>query len=388
MFSVLVHSASWLFALLALCGLGYLGLSLYSEWRFLGQRARHAAPSADGFTPPISILKPLRGADRQMYESFRSHCLQNYPVYEIVFGVNQADDEAVAEVERLKQEFPRHDIRLLVCPEPTGTNRKVSNLVAMLKAARYEHIVINDSDILVAPDYLRRIVAPMRDEHVGMVTALYRAQAGAGLASRMEAVTIASDFAGGVLCALTLDGGMSFGLGSTMAFPRRAAEAIGGLETLLDHLADDHELGKRIHKAGYKVVLSEVVVETFLPDYGFAAMFRHQLRWARTMRDLRRAGYAGVLMTFGLPWAVLAAVLAGGAPWSLWLLAMLAAARFASAMVLCGPVLNDSSAMKDLWLVPARDFVGLAVWFAAFGGNTIEWRGEKFHLKNGKLTRM
>lgn len=388
MLNALLHLASWFIAVLALCGLGYLGLSLYSEWRFLRQRAHTAASPANGFTPPISILKPLRGTDRQMYESFRSHCSQDYPRYEIVFGVNQADDEAVTEVERLQREFPQHDIRLLVCPAPTGMNRKVSNLVEMLKVAKYEHIVINDSDILVEPDYLRRIVAPLRDEQVGMVTALYRARAGAGLASRMEAVTIASDFAGGVLCALTLDGGMSFGLGSTMAFPRRAAQAIGGLETLLDHLADDHELGKRIHEAGYKVVLSEVVVETFLPDYGFVAMFRHQLRWARTMRDLRRAGYAGVLMTFGLPWAVLAAALAGGAAWSLWLLVVLAAARLASAVTLCGPVLKDKSAMKDLWLVPARDFVGLAVWFAAFGGNTIEWRGERFRLKDGKLTRM
>ncbi|MDR3762976.1 MAG: bacteriohopanetetrol glucosamine biosynthesis glycosyltransferase HpnI [Acidobacteriota bacterium] len=392
MSNAVIHLASWFFALLALCGLGYLVLSLFSEWRFLRQRAQIAAPKdaadADAFTPPVSILKPLRGTDRQMYESFRSHCLQDYPCYEIVFGVNQADDEAVAEVERLKQEFPRHDIHLLVCPEPTGTNRKVSNLVAMLEAARYGHIVINDSDILVEPDYLRRIVAPLRDEQVGLVTALYRAQAGAGLASRTEAVTIASDFAGGVLCAVTLDGGMTFGLGSTMAFPRRAAQAIGGLETLLDHLADDHELGKRIYQAGYKVVLSDVVVETFLPDYGFGDMFRHQLRWARTMRDLRRAGYAGVLMTFGLPWAVLAAILAGGAAWSLWLLAVVAAARFASAVVLCGPVLKDKSAMRDLWLVPVRDFVGLAVWFAAFGGNTIEWRGEQFHLKDGKLTRL
>ncbi len=391
MFNVLIHLAAWFFALLALCGLGYLGLSLWSEWQFLRQRAQIAAPkdaAANDFTPPVSILKPLRGTDRQMVESFRSHCLQDYPRYEIVFGVNRADDEAVAEVERLQKEFPQHDIRLLVCPEPTGTNRKVSNLVEMMKAARYDYIVINDSDIRVEKDYLRRIVAPLLDEQVGMVTALYRARAGERLASRMEATTIATDFAGGVLCAVTLDGGMTFGLGSTMAFPRRAAEAIGGLETLLDHLADDHELGKRIYEAGYKVVLSDVVVETFLPDYGFGDMFRHQLRWARTMRDLRRAGYAGVLMTFGLPWAVLAAILSGGAVWSLKLLAVLAAARFASAIVLCGPVLRDKATMRDLWLVPLRDFVGLAVWFAAFGGNTIKWRGEQFHLKNGKLTRI
>ena len=149
-----------------------------------------------------------------------------------------------------------------------------------------------------------------------MVTCLYRAEAGRSLASRMEAVTIATDFAGGVLCAVELEGGLHFGLGSTLAFPRAAAEAIGGLEALVEYLADDHELGRMIADAGYKVVLSEVVVETFLPEYGWRAMFEHQLRWARTVRDLRKWGYVGVLLTFGLPWAMAAAVCAGGATWS------------------------------------------------------------------------
>jgi ceramide glucosyltransferase len=223
---------------------------------------------------------------------------------------------------------------------------------------------------------------------VGMVTALYRAEAGRSLASRMEAVTISTDFAGGLLCAMELEGGLHFGLGSTLAFPREAAEAIGGLEVLVDYLADDHELGRMIADAGYKVVLSESVVETFLPDYGWRAMFQHQLRWARTIRDLRKWGYLGVLMTFGLPWAMLAALCARGAAWSLALLTVVAAARFASAATLCGPVLHDHQTMRDLWLIPARDAVGVAIWFASFAGDTIVWRGERFHLKDGKLTKV
>ncbi|MGC2209572.1 MAG: bacteriohopanetetrol glucosamine biosynthesis glycosyltransferase HpnI [Candidatus Korobacteraceae bacterium] len=392
MLKPLIHFAAYGFALLALCGLGYLMLSLWSEWRFL-QRRRPARtqPAADRpagcFTPPVSILKPLRGTDRQMHESFRSHCLQDYPQYEIVFGVNDANDEAVAEVERLRLEFPEHEIRLVICPEPMGSNRKVSNLAQMMKTARYEHIVVNDSDIRVERDYLQRILAPMQDAQVGMVTCLYRAEAGRSLASRMEAVTIATDFAGGVLCAVELEGGLHFGLGSTLAFPRAAADAIGGLEALVEYLADDHELGRMIADAGYKVVLSEVVVETFLPEYGWRAMFQHQLRWARTVRDLRKWGYVGVLLTFGLPWAMAAAVCAGGAPWSLALLAAVAVARFASGYLLCGPILNDRQTIADLWLIPARDVVGFAIWFASFGGDTIVWRGERFHLKDGKLTR-
>ncbi len=387
MLKPLIHFAAYGFALLALCGLGYLMLSLWSEWRFLKRRRAAGAQAVGGFTPPVSILKPLRGTDRQMYESFRSHCLQDYPRYEIVFGVNDANDEAVAEVERLRREFPAHEIRLVVCPEPMGSNRKVSNLAQMMREAKYEYIVVNDSDIRVERDYLRRIVAPMEDGRTGMVTCLYRAEAGRSLASRMEAVTIATDFAGGVLCAVELEGGLHFGLGSTLAFPRAAAEAIGGLEALVEYLADDHELGRMIAEAGYKVVLSEVVVETFLPEYGWRAMFEHQLRWARTVRDLRKWGYVGVLLTFGLPWAMAAAVCAGGAAWSLVLLGAVTAARFASGYLLCGLILNDRQTLGDLWLIPARDVVGVAIWFASFGGDTIVWRGEKFHLKDGKLTR-
>jgi ceramide glucosyltransferase len=345
-----------------------------------------------------------------MYESFRSHCLQDYPQYEIIFGVNRASDEAVAEVERLQREFPKHEIRLVVCSEGTaplkpteglngppadglngppaqGANRKVCNLVQMMRAAKYGHIVINDSDIRVERDYLRRVVAPMEDARVGMVTALYRAEGGRSLASRMEAITIATDFAGGVLCAMELEGGLHFGLGSTLAFPRAAAEAIGGLEALVDYLADDHELGRMIGEAGYEVVLADTVVETYLPEYGWRAMFEHQLRWARTIRDLRKGGYIGVLLTFGLPWALAAALCAGGTGWSLGLLAVVAAARFISGYVLCGAVLGDRRTMRDLWLIPARDAVGVAIWFASFGGDTIVWRGERFHLKDGKLTR-
>jgi ceramide glucosyltransferase len=387
MLKIFLHLLGYLFALLALCGLGYLLLSLWSEWRFLVRRGAARLQPAGEYTPSVSILKPLRGTDRQMYESFRSHCLQDYPQYEIIFGVNDANEEAVAEVERLLREFPGHDIRLVVCPEALGTNRKVSNLTQMMREAKYGHVLINDSDIRVPRDYLRRIFAPMEDARVGLVTALYRAEAGRSIASRMEAITIATDFAGGVLCAVELEGGLHFGLGSTLAFPRAAAEAIGGLATLLDHLADDHELGRRISEAGYKVVLSDVVVETFLPEYKFRAMFEHQLRWARTVRDLRKHGYIGVLLTFGLPWAMAAVLCAGGAAWSLILLGTVGLARFVSGYVLCGPILDDRQTLGDLWLIPARDVVGVAIWFASFGGNTIVWRGERFHLKDGKLTR-
>jgi len=373
-----------IFATLALCGAGYLVLTLWSAFRFLG-RPRLASGE---FTPPVTLLKPLHGADRDMYEALRSHCLQDYPDYEIVFGVSDPADAAVAEVERLRREFPERNISLAICPRALGANGKVSNLIQMMAHARHSFILINDSDIRVEPDYLRRVMAPFAGERVGMVTALYRAHAGNTLASRLEAVIIGTDFAGGVLSAIQLEGGLHFALGSTLAIRRKVLEEIGGLEPLLDYLADDYELGYRTSRAGYEVALAATVVDTHLPGYTFAAMFQHQLRWARTVRDKRHWGYLGVLATYALPWAVLAALFAKGAAWSLLLLGGVAVLRMLSAWVLCGPVLHDSRTLRDLWLVPLRDFTGVFIWIATYAGNTVTWRGDVFHLKDGKLTRV
>ena len=238
-----------------------------------------------------------------MYESFRSHCLQDYPEYEIIFGVSDPADPAIELVERLKQEFPQRAIRLVICSRNLGTNTKVSNLAQMLTQAKYENILVNDSDIRVEPDYLRRVIAPLADNEIGLVTCLYRGIASPTLGSRLESIGISTDFAAGVLTARQLEGGIRFGLGSTLAFRRRDLEAIGGFEAFVDYLADDYEIGKRIAQRGLKVKLSEVVVETFLPAYTLRQFLDHQLRWGRAVRDSRRGGYLGLVLTFGLPWA-------------------------------------------------------------------------------------
>ena len=319
-----------------------------------------------------------------MYESFRSHCLQDYPRYELIFGVNRADDEAVAEVERLQHEFPAHDIRLMICAAPTGANRKVSSLVQMLRLARYDHILINDSDIRVPSDYLRRIMAPFAGSQVGMVTSLYRANTSHRLVPRLEALDISTDFFAGVLAARQLEG-IHFALGSTLAIPRWALNAIGGFEPLLDYLADDFELGARVAAGGYQVVLSDVVVETHVPDYTLHAYWDHQLRWARCKRDSRRRGYLGVALTFGLPWALLVLALAphDKAAWAL--LAIAAALRLVLALVVGRWILRDPKIPGDLWMLPFRDVLGLAIWAASYTGHTIAWRGDQFVLESGKL---
>src|ERR1035437_4599692 len=196
--------------------------------------------------PPVSILKPLKGTDPDIYESFRSHCLQDYPEYEIIFGVSDPDDPAVASVQQLQREFPNHAIRLIVSPNQLGANVKVSNLEQMVQVARYQHLLVNDSDIRVEPDYLRRVIAPLADENVGMVTCLYRGVAASTFGSQLESLGISTDFCPWVLVARQLEGGLRFGLGATLAFRRIDLERIGGFQAIVDFLADDYELGRRI----------------------------------------------------------------------------------------------------------------------------------------------
>src|SRR6266853_5576618 len=347
---------------LAMCGMGFYLLCLWSA-RSVHRTASLQTPAV---TPPVTILKPLRGVDPQMYESFRSHCVQDYPEYEIIFGVSEADDPAVDAVHQLMQEFPNCKIQLVVCPQVLGNNRKTSNLVQMLPHAQHDNILINDSDIFVTPDYLRRVMAPFASEKVGMVTCPYRGIAADTLGSKLESIGISTDFIAGVLVARQIEGGIHFALGSTLAMSRTALDAIGGLRPLVDYLADDFELGFRIAKAGFEVVLADVVVETHLPAYTFRQFFEHQLRWARSTRDSRRMGYLGLLLTFGLPWAMIAVALAGGAWWSWSTLAAAAALRAAVAIKVGVGVVHDRAVWRHLWLIPLRDLVAFGVWFASF----------------------
>jgi ceramide glucosyltransferase len=323
-----------------------------------------------------------------MYESLRSHCLQDYPEYEIIFGVSDPHDRAVELVTRLRAEFPQRAIQLFICGRDLGANAKVSNLAQMLAPARYEHLIVGDSDIRVEPDYLRRVMAPLSEPHVGLVTCLYRGIPARTLGSQLESLGISTDFAPGVLAARQLEGGIRFGLGSTLAFRRSDLDAIGGFEALVDYLADDYEIGKRLADRGVKVELSEVVVETFLPAYTLSQFVDHQLRWGRTVRDSRRGGYIGLALTFGLPWAVLALLSGYGALWTWILLAVVISLRIDVAVVAGWLVLRDRRALTLLPLLPIRDFIALLVWMAGLAGHTVIWRGARFKLKDGRLTRV
>jgi len=390
MIHIIIRTIQIVSTMFALAGAGYYLVCLWSARSYLREtRLRLQEHAALGVSlPPVSILKPLKGMDPWIYESFRSHCDQDYPEeYEIIFGVSEPDDPAVAIVRRLQQEFPQKRIELIVCSERLGVNVKVSNLVQMLRSARYDTLLVNDSDIRVDPSYLRRVVTPLNDPRIGMVTCLYRGIAAATLGSCLEALGISTDFAPGVLVARSMEGGVRFGLGSTLVFRRRELQAIGGFEALLDYLADDYELGKRIHDLGRRVELSETVVETFLPAYSLTNFFQHQLRWGRAIRDSRRGGYIGLLFTFGLPWSLLAAIANYREIWAWVLLAVVAILRAVVGLVVGGRVLGDQQVLGWLFILPLRDLIAVLVWIASFGGNTINWRGDAFTLKNGRLVQ-
>jgi ceramide glucosyltransferase len=326
-------------AVLAVAGTGYFALTIWAAKRYLASLRR---PSNSRFAPPVSILKSLKGVDPHMYAAFRSHCVLDYPEYEVLFGVQDPKEPALTLVQRLKEEF----------------------------------------------HYLSRVLAPFAAPDVGMVTALYRALPGKTLGSRLEALGLASEFAGAVLLAREMEGGIRFGLGATLATTKTAVQEIGGLEAIVDYIADDYELGARIAAKGHRIELAQTIVETALPDYSFGEFWSHQLRWARTVKACRPAQYLGLLFTLGLPWGVLA-VIVSPINWWTWLVFGIAAVtRFASAWYVPTHVLRDDYVVRDLWLVPMRDFVALAIWVASYMGNTVEWRGMRFKLRKGKLERV
>ena len=372
-------------ALLALAGAAYFGLSVWAARRF---KRKSVTVVASDFAPPVSLLKSLKGLDPHMYAAFRSHCLQDYGEYELLFGVSDPNDPALELVARLQREFPQRAVRVVACPTSLGLNGKVSTLAQLLPQARYEHILINDSDIVAGPDYLRRVMREFAGENVGMVTTLYRGLAGKTLPSKIEALGLSTDFMGGVLVAREMEGGVRFALGATIATTRSVLREIGGLEALVDHLGDDYELGARTAAAGYKVELADAVVETALPDYTWREFWAHQMRWARNVKDRRRAQYFGLIVTFGLAWGILAVLAAPQAWWTWVALAIVALLRISAAIAIGRGVLDDPSVLHDLWLLPPRDFAVLGVWLASFAGDEIEWRGLKFRVRDGKLERM
>ncbi len=361
----------------------YYLLAIFAARRFF----RAAPPRNIDFTPPVSILKPVRGLDPDAYENFASFCRLDYPEYEIIFCVADEVDPAVPVVEKLKQDFPQRAIRLLIGTETIGANAKVNKLARLAREARHELLVMSDSDIVAAPDYLRAVVAPFRDEQVGAVTCMYRGITAPQIWPEMEAIGATSDFFAAVIVARQLRG-VDFGLGATIATTKRHLAEIGGFEAFADYLADDYELGHRIAARGHRVEMISHTVQTHYPVENFSAFFAHQLRWSLAFRASSPVGYAGMTFMQGLPWAVAAAFFAGAmgnALLSASYVAAYLALRFAMGWEVGVRGFKDPLVRRKWWLIPLRDVAWFVVWLAGFFRTRLRWRGTAFRLRRGRL---
>ena len=372
---------------MTLGGIAYGVIALWGA-RSFEHETRAAGALGERAVPGVSVLKPVRGIDPRMYAGLMSHCVQEYAgEYELLFGVSSMEDAAVAEIARLRAEYPEVSIKMVACPERLGANGKVSNLAQMLPHAQYEHVLVNDSDIRVSPKYLERVMAGFADARVGLVTVPYVGRTEGGLWSKLEALGISTDFMVGVLTARKLEGGIRFGLGSTLATTKTALASIGGFEALVDQLADDYELGARLSSAGYRVELVREVVETTVPRYSLRNFCEHQLRWARSTRDSRRAGYVGLGVTYVVPWGLASVVASGFSLWAISMLSIALLVRMSVALTVGVGILRDGQVLSDVWLLPLRDCFGLFFWAWSYASDVVVWRGERFRLRRGMLEK-
>ncbi len=358
-------------------------LSMIAGLRFFSKRETDAE-----YLPPISIMVPLHGADFNAYQNYARLCGQDYPECQLVFGVREASDSSIPIIEKLRSDFPDRDIELVVSAETIGQNLKVSNLQNMYSRVKHEHMVILDSDIRVTEDYLGKVIAPLSDPRVGLVTCLYRAAEAPDFAARLEAAGITAEFAPGVLMAWMLEG-VKFALGSTMATTRARLEAIGGFAALAGYLADDFMLGNLIAAGGFEVRLSKHVVETAIPRAGFAGMMRHQMRWARSTRISRPLGYLGLILTHGTALAALTVIVDGASKFSLALLALTLMVRLTMGWLIGVYWLHDRILKSNFWLLPVRDLLSFVIWCLSWIGKRVEWRGRLFEVsRDGRMIQV
>jgi len=368
--------------LLAIASFAFYVVAIVAALRFF--RRRDAASLPADFTPPISILKPIYGLDRETYENYVSFCAQDYPDYEILFCVSDDQDLAIPMIEQLARDFPQRRIHLLIGSEPLGVSDKVNKLCRMAREAQHEILAVSDSDVRVDPGYLRAIAAPFHDPTVGAVTCLYRGLTDGSLAADLEAIGNSTDFTAGVLVAW-LFAPVNFTLGATMATTKKCLAEISGFESLVDHFSDDYELGNRIAARGHRVELSTFPVSIVYPRQTLADAFRHQLRWNVSIRFSRPAGHLGLIFTQALPLALLAAIFAPSAAWAVSLLVGYLLLRGISAWVVGVYGMRDVGVRQHLELLPLRDAFAFIVWLASFFPQRVHWRGHEFYVRDKRL---
>ncbi len=378
------HTA-WRYAilLLAVSPLAYYTLSSIAAWRFFSKERARKLPE---FTPPVSVLKAVHGTDFATFENYSSFCRQNYPDYEILFAVNDAHDPAVPVIQRLIQEFPDRAIRLLIGAENLGANRKVNKLARMAGEARHEILALSDGDVRVGPNYLREVVAPFADAQTGAATSFYAGIVENNLGAQLEAIGAASDFFAGVLMANWTEG-IHFALGASIATTKTRVAGMGGFAAIADMLADDYELGRRIADAGGTVLLSREIVWTMYPAQTVRGFWDHQVRWARTVRLCRPLSYFGLIFTHGLPWAVLAFLVAPTKLAGAGFLVAYLALRLILAWIVGVWGVRDETVRRKPWLIPVRDAVNFIIWLAGLFGDKVVWGGTQYSVQQGRMRR-
>jgi ceramide glucosyltransferase len=349
-------------------------------WRFL-RRLRRRAPAAS--LPPVTILKPLKGAEERLYENLASFCRQDYPCFQIVFCLQSPEDPALGVVTRLKRDFPETDMEVVVSKNRIGYNPKVNNMANGYAFAKYDLLMLSDSDVLARPDFLRRMVVPLADTGVGLVTAFYEASGARGLWGHMESLSINASFLPQALCAASF--GMRFAMGAAMMVRRAAFDAAGAFENLADHLADDYWLGESIREAGWKLELCDSVVETVPDIHNGSEHFKHLVRWARTIHICQPVGYAASLIQHGFSLLTIKLLVFGPDRLTLGLLLVLWAAK-AAASAFLGRALGGQQPARALWLLPLAEWFGFAAWIAGCGSSRVLWRGQLYDVQpHGRL---
>lgn len=358
----------------------FLFLVLLGAWRFRRRQRTAADPRV---FPPVSVLKPVHGMEPHLEENLESFFRQDYAHFEIVFGARRDDDPALEVVQRLCQRHPGVPVRIVLAGEPEHPNAKVCALEKMLPECAHPYLVISDSDVRVAPGYLRQVVQPLLDERVGLVTCLYRGVPSGGLWSRLEALGMSVEMASGVLTANLMEG-MRFALGPTMALRKDRLAEVGGFEGLADYCADDYVLGQRVHAAGHEVVLSDHIIDHYSLNRSLAGSLAHQVRWMKSTRYSRPRGHLGTGLTFAMPFGILglvAGVVLGHPLWGLAVLGAALANRMLQALAVGWGVVRDPESARFFWLYPARDLLGFFLWCLSFTDSTIVWRGERYLLR-------
>jgi ceramide glucosyltransferase len=367
--------------LVALAPFGYYILAIIAARRFFAKRL---LPLAADFTPPVSILKPIYGLDREAYENYASFCGQDYPAFEILFCVSDDLDPAVPVIQKIIVDFPERPIRLLVGSESLGASDKVNKLCRMVREARHEIVIVTDSDVRVDPGFLRAIAAAFRDPEVGGVTCLYRGLTDGSFAAGLEAMGNSTDFAAGVLVNW-LGGKIDFMLGAVMVTTKKNLAEIGGFEALVDYFCDDFELGHRIARNGHHIELSTFPVSIVYPCETLSEAFRHQVRWNLSIRYSRPAGHLGLIFTQGLPWTILAALVAPSPSIALAYVAAYVVLRSEMARTVGVSGMQDRALRAKLALLPVRDAFAFVVWLASFFPQRIRWRDKDFYVRNRRL---